>query len=136
MRITGPNATALATAVPAARRTAAGGFAVAAEEAPRGSAPAASLRTVGGIDALVALQGLEDSTERRRRAAARGRVALDALDALKVGLLSGSLDPSALLRLRAATVDLTEASGDHNLDRVLAEIELRVEVEIAKLTPR
>jgi hypothetical protein len=90
---------------------------------------------VGGIDALMALQGVDDLTERKRRSVARGRHALDALEDLKMGVLSGNLDGAALNRLKAAAVGLTDSSGDTRLDGVLAEIELRVEVEIAKLRP-
>jgi hypothetical protein len=136
MRISAPNSTALAKAASGPRRGAAGGFSIAEQDAPRASAAAANLRAIGSIDALVALQGLEDATERRRRAVARGRLALDALDDLKLRLLAGSLDQSSLLRLRAATADLRGDSGDRDLDGVLAEIELRLEVEIAKITPR
>ena len=97
--------------------------------------PAASLRTIGGIDALIALQGEDDPAERRRRAVKRGRIALDALDELKIEVLGGTLGPSTLARLKSATADLRDASGDDRLDAVLAEIELRVEVEIAKMGP-
>ena len=38
-------------------------------------------------------------------------------------------------RLKSATADLRDASGDDRLDSVLAEIELRLEVEIAKMGP-
>ena len=94
-----------------------------------------SLRTIGGIDALIALQGQDDPAERRRRAVKRGRTALDALDELKIEVLGGTLGPSTLLRLKSATADLRDASGDDRLDSVLAEIELRLEVEIAKMGP-
>jgi hypothetical protein len=39
-------------------------------------------------------------------------------------------------RLKAVAGGLKDGSGDDGLDRVLSEIELRVEVEIAKLTSR
>lgn len=136
MRIVGPNATAQAAPAGPARRAAAGGFSVADSEAPKAPQPVASLRTIGGIDALIALQGQDEKTERRRRAVTRGRTALDALDELKVELLAGVPSPSALMRLRSATADLTTATGDDRLDAVLAEIDLRVAVEIAKMTPR
>lgn len=136
MRIVGPNATARAAAPSAAKRTAGGGFSVAEETAPRTSQPVASLRTVGGIDALIALQGQDETAERRRRSVARGRTALDALDELKVEVLSGTLGPSTLMRLKSVTADLTDGSGDPKLDALMTEIELRVAVEIAKMTPR
>jgi hypothetical protein len=132
MRIYGPNgATSLANA-PQARRAGSGTFSVGDEQASRPASGAPALRTVGGIDALLALQGVEDSTERRRRAVRRGRCALDALDALKIGLLAGELDTGSLARLKSVTAELTEGSGDGRLDTVLAEIALRVEVELAK----
>ena len=135
MRIYGPSSTAR-SAAPAARRASSGGFSVSEAETARGAGPVASLRTVGGIDALVALQGVDDATERRSRGLRRGRIALDILDELKIGLLSGSIEPSLLQRLKASAADLKDASGDPGLDSVLAEIELRVAVEIAKLSVR
>ena len=63
---------------------------------------------------------------------ARGRGALDILDELKIGLLSGNLDASMMNRLRDAAANLKSSSGDPGLDSVLSEIELRVEVELAK----
>ncbi len=63
----------------------------------------------------------------------RGRTALDALDALKLGLLSGTLDAGALARLKSVSASLAEQTGDPGLDTVLAEIELRVGVELAKI---
>ena len=96
------------------------------------ASPAISLRTLGGIDALIALQGIEDPLERRRRAVKHGRRALDALDELKLALLSGTLETSALLRLKTVAADLKEGAGDEKLDQVLGEIELRVAVELAK----
>ena len=135
MRIVGPNATARVATPQAARRASAGGFSVAEQEAPRSAAPAAALRTIGGIDALITLQGQDELAERRQRAVKRGRIALDALDELKMELLGGTLGPSILARLKSATADLLDATGDVRLDTVLAEIELHVAVEIAKMPP-
>jgi hypothetical protein len=134
MRIAGPNATARLSTGSGPRRVASGGFAVDEGETPKSAAATTSLRTVGGIDALLALQGEEGPGERRKRAVKRGGIALDVLDELKVGVLSGALEPATLTRLKAATAGLRDGSGDPGLDSVLAEIELRVEVEIAKMT--
>src|SRR5258708_2587712 len=136
MRILAPTGTAMAAAAPAARRTTSSGFAVSEEAAPRSTAPAGGLRTVGGIDALIALQGVEDPLERRKRAIKRGQVALDVLDELKIGLLGGAFSTATLTRLQSAAAHLKLGSGNAELDAVLAEIELRVEVEIAKMAPR
>ena len=136
MRILASNATSLAAAAPAARRVNGSGFAVSAETAPRSTGAAGGPRSVGGIDALIALQGVEDPLERRKRAVKRGRVALDALDELKMALLGGALTTAMLAKLQAAAAHLKLGSGQADLDAVLAEIELRVEVEIAKMAPR
>jgi hypothetical protein len=135
MRITGSNAAAQVANASAPRRAASGSFSVDESDAPKSTQPAASLRTIGGIDALIALQGQDDPAERRRRAVKRGRTALDALDELKIEVLGGTLGPSTLMRLKSATADLRDVSGDDRLDSVLAEIELRLEVEIAKMGP-
>jgi hypothetical protein len=135
MRIYGPNGTTLGTPASSTRRTSSSGFSLPEEdvsstsEARATAAPKASTN----IDALIALQGIEeDLKERRRRSVARGRGALDVLDDLKLGLLSGNLDSSTVMRLRDAAANLKTSSGDPGLDAVLSEIELRVEVELAK----
>lgn len=132
MRVTGPNGTALAAAPAAARRAAGGTFSVAEGGAAPAPSPAVALRTIGGIDALIALQGIEDPVERRRRVVKNGRRALDALDEVKLGLLGGTLDQATMLRLKSVAADLKEGSGDEGLDAVVAEIDLRVAVELAK----
>ena len=132
MRIHGSNGTALASAPATARRSAGGAFTVSEQEAPRNSAVAGSLRAVSTVDALIALQGVETSTERKKRAVAKGRNALDVLDTLKLSLLDGSVDGGTLSRLKVASEGLTELTGDPGLDMVLGEIDLRVAVELAK----
>lgn len=134
MRIQGSSATAAAAASLPARRSAGGEFVVADGAAARATGGPATLRNVAGIDALLALQGVEEPAERRRHAVKRGRLALDALDELKIGLLGGDLTPGTLQKLKAIAAHLQDGSGDSGLDSVLSEIGLRVEVEIAKLS--
>ena len=131
MQIYGANALAAPAAAPAARRIASGTFKLGEDSSPATTATA-GIRSVSGIDALLALQGVDDATERRRRSVRRGRAALDALDRLKLGLLGGTLEPESLRRLQAVAGDLKDCSGDPQLDAVLAEIALRVDVELAK----
>ena len=133
MRIYGPNGTTLGTPASTTRRTGSSSFAL-----PEDTASASESRSLSppiataNIDALLTLQGVEDPTERRKRSFARGKGALDVLDDLKLKLLSGNLDKSTVLRLRDAAANLKSSSGDPGLDAVLSEIELRVEVELAK----
>ena len=133
MRIYGPNGTTLGTPASQARRTGSGTFVLPDTSSAQETRSAAAPKAAANIDALLALQGVEeDPVERRKRSVARGRTALDVLDDLKMGLLSGNLDKSTVLRLRDAAANLKSSSGDAGLDAVLAEIELRVEVELAK----
>jgi hypothetical protein len=133
MRILGTNGPAPANSAPTARRSTSAVFSLDAGTPARNAAASSAVRNIGGIDTLLALQGVDEAGERRRKAVRRGRGALDALDALKLGLLSGTLDTGALARLKTASAGLTEPTGDPGLDNVLAEIALRVEVELAKV---
>ncbi len=55
--------------------------------------------------------GVEDPTERKKRAVAKGRSALDVLDTLKLGLLDGSVDQSTLARLKIVSEGLADDIG-------------------------
>jgi hypothetical protein len=132
MRIYGPNGANLASPSSNARRPGSTTFSLGDVATTAETRSAAPPRATSGIDALLAMQGIEDSTERRRRSVARGRTALDVLDDLKIGLLAGAFDQTTVARLRSAAADLKVTSGDPGLDQVLSEIELRVEVELAK----
>lgn len=132
MRIYGPNGANLASPAANARRSGSTAFSLGDIGTAAETRSAAPPRATSGIDALLAMQGVEDSTERRRRSVARGQTALDVLDDLKIGLLAGSFDSTTVARLRTAAADLKATSGDPGLDQVLSEIELRVEVELAK----
>ena len=133
MRIYGPNGTTLGTSASPARRTGKSSFTLPDTATPQETRAAAAPKPSANIDALLALQGIEeDPAERRKRSVQRGRGALDVLDDLKLGLLSGNLSGSTLSRLREAAANLKTSSGDPGLDAVLSEIELRVEVELAK----
>ena len=132
MRIYGPNGTTTSTGSGPTRRSGSSTFSLPTANAAPEARPLSAPRAPAGIDALLAMQGVEDATERRKRSVKRGRTALDVLDELKIGLLSGSLDGATVARLRAAAAELKTSSGDPGLDAVLSEIELRVEVELAK----
>jgi hypothetical protein len=133
MRIYGPNGTTLGSPAANTRRTSSSSFALPEETTSSSETRAMSApKAAANIDALLAMQGVEDPTERRKRSVQRGRGALDVLDDLKIGLLSGNLNASTVSRLRDAAANLKSSSGDPGLDAVLSEIELRVEVELAK----
>ena len=132
MRIYGPNGTSLGSPASSIRRTSSTGFSLPEATSSPESRAALAPKAAANIDALLAMQGIEDPLERRKRSVQRGKGALDVLDDLKLGLLSGNFDASTVSRLRDAAANLKSSSGDPGLDAVLSEIELRVEVELAK----
>lgn len=102
----------------------------------RENAAAAQGGTVGhagSLDGLLAVQAEEDGQERKRRQARRGHDLLDGLDRLKAALLAGRVQTSELERLKAMLSARRETTDDPRLDEVLAHIELRAAVELAKL---
>lgn len=101
----------------------------------KAAGPAQASAAVGmlGVDALLALQSEDDvMTGRRRRQVKRSQDILDALDDLRISVLSGDLDDEALLRLQGLIALHREDIADDRLQGVLNEIETRACVELAK----
>ena len=118
---------------PAARPREAGGSRFAVEDkAPPRPGSARSSAPLATLDAILQLQSDDDPGERRRRSARRGHDLLDSLDKLKAALLGGSVPAADLGRLARALSD-AGPSGDPELDAIVAQIELRAKVELAKL---
>ncbi len=91
---------------------------------------------VSGIQALLATQSVEDATQcsyKKRRAAERGNHILDELEELRAALLSGMIPKAKLIELARVLREKRETGLDDELNRILDEIELRAEVELAKL---
>jgi hypothetical protein len=124
------------TGANSSRRVSGGsGFSLEGPGTAKSATAAGAAMGIQSIDALLALQGVEDATERRRRFARRGSTALDLLDALKVEILEGRVGLDTLRRLEVTLQSLAERSGEHGLDNVLDAIGVRVAVEIAKRRP-
>ena len=104
-----------------------------ASEGTASTAATTTASPLASVDALVALQGEGDATERKRRSVKRGNEILDALDRLKAALLSGRVSTSDLRAIAARLADRKELSGDARLDELVSHIELRAQVELAKL---
>lgn len=100
----------------------------AAKSGVSGAAPSAQ------IDALLALQEMEDSTseESERRAKKRGQILLDQLDQLRLGLLTGGIAVATLHQLERMVTSERDQVMDPKLAAVLDEIDLRVQIELAK----
>lgn len=85
------------------------------------------------LDSILALQEVEDATEGRSKGLKRGQNLLDMLDEVRDGLLSGGIPRETLTRLAQAVSQRRDEFTDPQLQGVLDEIELRAQVELAKL---
>ncbi len=103
----------------------------------QGPSGVSSSTSISSVDALLAAQSVEASgEEERRQARQRGDEILDRLDELRHGLLAGTLTESQLVQL-ANLVRVRRATiVDPKMREIIDEIELRAEVEIAKLAAR
>jgi len=139
MKIEGPNKTdgAKGASKPGTKKTGDGAFESLVGESggSRGAAAASRPSSVGALDALLSLQEAESGTseEARKRAKKRAADILDKLDQVKVGLLTGELPRSTLQQLSHVVAQHRDQGLDPQLTEILDEIDLRAQVELAKL---
>ncbi len=102
------------------------------------SAPVTESGTVGNVSSVFAVQEVPDALEQRSRKQAMiyGNDLLERLDQLKIGVLDGSIPKEKLTDLAHHLRQKRQSSSDERLNEIIAEIELRAEVEIAKLSRR
>jgi hypothetical protein len=92
--------------------------------------------SLGVVEATLMLQDVGDATEReaRRKLVRRGEEVLDMLEEIRHGLLLGTVPLGKLQSLSDSIRSRRDNCPDPRLAALLDEIELRAEVEIAKLT--
>jgi hypothetical protein len=103
-----------------------------ADEVSSGASAGGSA-SVGKVDALLALQEVPDSLAGEARAQKHCEDLLDELERLRLGLLAGALPRAQLVRLNRLLAERREQTRDPRLAAIVAEIELRAAVELAKL---
>ncbi|WP_232628576.1 flagellar assembly protein FliX [Methylobacterium sp. Leaf118] len=138
MRIDPRFAAAAAGSTTGRRRGTAPGAFSAEGAAPQRASTAGTAQTgmLAGLDSLLALQGQDRAdtpAERRRRSVQRGHDLLDGLDRLKAALVGGRVASGDLRAIAGRLAERMPESGDPRLDALVAEIELRAAVELAKL---
>jgi hypothetical protein len=112
------------------------GFSLSLGESPGESASTRAAPMLPGLDAMLALQSVDDALTKRRRALRRGRALLDDLDKLKLSLLDGRTSAADKARLAGLVADQRDRVDDPVLDSILGEIDVRAAVELAKLERR
>lgn len=109
-----------------------GGFARALSDGPSESAAPAGSSPVYGLNALLALQEVGDSTEGRARARRHAETLLDKLEELRLALALGEVPLDELESLAHLLAHRQGAADDPKLAQIINEIEIRAAVELAK----
>lgn len=99
------------------------------------TSPAKSTQSIAKVDVLLAVQGAEDPTERaaRQRMKLRAGSLLNELDKIKTALLTGRLTLGHCIDIADVVASHREKVADPTLTSILDEIDLRAQVEIAKI---
>jgi hypothetical protein len=137
MKITGPGRITSKTIKKTGSKQASDGAAFSsALSGPQDTAQASS---VGGasplttVDALLSLQEVPDSMTGRSKGLNRANEMLDLLEDVRKGLLLGAIPVANLRTLATLARSQKKNHQDSQLNEILEEIELRAEVELAKL---
>ncbi len=101
-----------------------------ATSAASGPAAAAPLTPV---DALLSLQEVPDAASGRSKGLKRAEQMLDLLEEVRKGILLGAIPAPNLRTLADMARNQRGKTDDRHLDAILDDIELRAEVELAKL---
>ena len=90
------------------------------------------MQAASGIDAILALQGVDTREQRQRRAVNYGKTLLDTLEEMKADLLVGNVGEGRLNKLMVQ-IGRAREQADPDLEALIDDIELRARVEVAKL---
>lgn len=139
MKVSGPDSTQKTSGVKKSVKSGSSGSVSFSSllETGEGEAPAHSAATgvIAGIDALLAAQETDDPAQRaaKRRMKARGEDVLKQLDKIRLGMLTGTLSVGNLLDVADVVASHREKINDPQLSSLLDEIDLRAQIEIAKM---
>jgi len=95
----------------------------------------AATQSITKVDALLAVQGVETATDgkSRGRMRDRGDKVLRQLDNIRLGILTGKLNIGEVLNIADVVASHREDIDDPELTAVLDEIDMRAQIEIAKM---
>lgn len=142
MKITGPGQIQSSSLKKSAKKRSAGSSEFSSELGGAGKSGATS--SAGGaapltpLDALLTLQEAPDSTDGRSKGLARAEDMLELLEDVRRGILLGTISAPSLRKLADLARNQRQngdpsLKSDPRLREILSDIELRSEVELAKL---
>lgn len=99
------------------------------------SSGAAAPSSIAMVDVLLAVQGADDPAQRaaRKRMVSRADNVLELLDNIRMSLLTGTLTVGQVIDIADVIASHREKVTDPKLTAVLDEIDLRAQIEIAKM---
>ncbi|MCB9979373.1 MAG: flagellar assembly protein FliX [Rhodospirillales bacterium] len=100
-----------------------------------GAAPAQSSSAIARVDALLTIQAAEDPAQgaARKRMRKRSESVLKALDSIRLSMLGGNLTVGHMIDVADLVAAHREKIGDPQLAAIMDEIDLRAQVELAKM---
>ena len=101
-----------------------------------GGAPTTSqAQSIANVDALLAVQGAEDPTQgkSRKRMRQRADTILSELDKVRMAMLQGNLTVGHMINIADVVASHREKIMDPALTAIMDEIDLRAQVELAKM---
>ncbi len=99
------------------------------------SASTSATQSIAQLDALLAVQEIEDPTKKaaKKRVIIRADDILDKLEGLRVKMLSGSLTVGHMIDIADVVASHRDKIDDPKLTAIMDEIDLRAQVELAKM---
>lgn len=99
------------------------------------AAPINTTQQIAFVDSLLAVQGAEDPAQKASRGRMRQRAMglLDELEKIKNALILGNMTVGHLLNIADVVASHRERIDDAHLTSILDEIDLRAQIEIAKM---
>ncbi len=99
------------------------------------SASTAQTQSIAQLDVLLAVQETEDPTKKaaKKRAQLRSDSILDKLEQIRIKMLTGDLTVGHLIDVADVVASHREKIDDPKLTSIMDEVDLRAQVEIAKM---
>ncbi|MDB5490863.1 MAG: fliX [Micavibrio sp.] len=137
MKVEGPNSTrqTASTGRKGKISDGSGGFGDFMSEGTAETGGSSASHSIAHIDTLLAVQEAENPTERaaRKRMKKRADDLLDELEHMRLGLLTGTLTVGHVIDIADVVAQHREKIMDPKLTAVLDEIDLRAQIELAKM---
>ena len=104
-------------------------------EETSGAAPTSAAQSIARVDVLLAVQGVEDPREgaSKKRMYMRSENILKELDKIRVSMLTGTLTVAQMIHIADTVAAHREKISDPKLAGILDEIDLRAQVELARM---